>query len=392
MKRIVSLFLFCLILGSNFAQKATLSKAYNAYYDKNYLKAKEFIDLCILDEKLDKKAQTWLYKANIDFYFANEEYGKKQENNQYIVLHPEAPEEAYDAFNKALAINKNIEATDMFSPYEGKSRLYSLLLIYGVEKLLKNEFEDAVRVLAKSVESYEMKEPDYKLYGELYNYYAYSLEMLKKEKEAASYYLKSIQDGSTNANTYVRLIEYYKKENNDEKVLELIEKGKHILTDLSNILVAEIDYYWTINKEKGMQLLQSLPASVYNNSDAVINIANFYIKNDNYPIAIELLREVDQMSPNNFLVLYNLGYCTLKQYEQKFLEGNKLTVQGDRTGADILNRQAEILLDEAESNFERALLYDPNDMSILEQHKEIYIRKQSSKYDEIIKRIESLKN
>ena len=391
MKRIAYFLFFCLILHSSFAQKPSLTKAYNAFYEKNYIKAKEIIDQCILDEKLGEKAQTWLYKANIDFYLANEEYGKKQENSQYTVMHPASPEEAYDAFNKALALNKNVEAFEMFSPNEGKSRLYSLLLIYGVEKMLKNEFEDAVRILAKSVESYEMKTPEYKLNGELYYYYAYTLEMLKREDEAIQYYHKAIQDGSTNASIYVHLIEYYKKENDDKKVLELIQTGKSTLTDLSNILVAEVDYYWDKDREKSLALLQSLPPSAYSNSDAVVNIANLYIKNDDYPKAIELLKKADQMSPNNFVILYNLGYCTLKQYEQKFLEGNKLAVQGNRSGAEVLNKQADILLNEAELNFEKALFHDPNDISILEQLKEIYARKQSPKYEEIIKKIESLK-
>ena len=392
MKRVTFLLLFCLILGSGFAQKPTLAKAYNAYYDKNYLKAKEVIDQCIADEKLGDKAQTWLYKANIDFYLANDEYGKKQDNNQYVIQYPESPEEAYDAFNKALALNKNVEATDMFSPYDGKTRLYSLLLIYGVEKLLKNEFESAARILAKSVESYEMKTPEFKLHGELYYYYAYTLEMLGKEEESMQYYIKSIQDGSSNANVYARLIEYYKKENNDKKVLELIQTGKNTLKDQSNILVAEVDYYWATDREKGMALLQTLPPSVYANSDAVVNIANLHIKNDDYPKAIELLKKADRMSPNNFVILYNLGYCSLKLYEQKFLEGNRLAaIQGNRIEAEALNKEADVLLVEAESNFEKALTHAPNDLSILEQLKEIYARKQSPKYDDILKKIESLK-
>jgi tetratricopeptide (TPR) repeat protein len=391
MKRTVSLLLFCLLLSGSFAQKPTLIKAYNAYYEKNYVKAKEVIDQCLVDEKLNGKAQTWLYKANIDFYLANEEYGKKQENNQYTVLYPSSPEEAYDAFNKALALNKNIEASDMFSPFEGKSRLYSLLLIYGVEKMLKNEFEDAVRILTKSVESYEMKTPEYKLKGELYYYYAYALEMSGKEDESIEYYHKAIQDGSTSTNIYVHLIEHYKKTNDEKKVLELIQTGKNTLTDLSNILVAEIDYHWDKEREKGMALLQALPASAYTNSDAVVNIANLYIKNDDYPKAIELLKKANQMSPNTFVILYNLGYCTLKLYEQKFLESNRLAVQRNKDQAEILNKEADVLLQEAELNFEKALFQEPNDLSILEQLKEIYARKQSPKYDEIIKKIESLK-
>ncbi|MDR3047880.1 MAG: tetratricopeptide repeat protein, partial [Bacteroidales bacterium] len=192
MKKTVLLFLFCGMIVSLSAQKPSLNKAYNSFYEKDFVKAKEQIDLCIADEKLSSKAQTWLYKANIYFYLANDEYSKKQENDNYALLYPATPEEAFDAFIKAESINKNVESFEMFSPAEGKSKLYSLLLLYGVDQLLKNDYENAARILQKSVTSYEMKTPpDYPLQGELYYYYAYNLEMLQRNTEAITYYQKA---------------------------------------------------------------------------------------------------------------------------------------------------------------------------------------------------------
>ncbi len=392
MKQIIPLLLLCLICSSSYAQKPTAAKAYNAYYEKDYAKAKEIIDQCIVDEKLGTKAQTWLYKANIDFYLANEEYGKKQQDNSYVIQYPTTPEESFDAFNKALEINKNIEAFEMFTPYDGKSQLYSLLLIYGVEQMLKNDFATGARILSKSVESYEMKEPEHNLHGELYYYYAYALEMLGEEENALHYYNKAIQDGYAGANVFIHLIEHYKKENNDAKILDLINTGKKTITDPSTILVAEVDYYWNKNQEKALTLLNALPQSVYSNSDATVNIANLYIKKEDYPKAIELLQKADRISPNNFVILYNLGFCNLRQYEIKFLESNKLAVDGNANQAEILSKEATNLLNNAESYFERALLHNPNDLTVLEPLKEIYARKLSPKYDDIVKKIETLKD
>ena len=46
------------------AQKDVVS-AYNANQDGDYLKAAEFIDQAILDEKANVKEKTWRYRGNI---------------------------------------------------------------------------------------------------------------------------------------------------------------------------------------------------------------------------------------------------------------------------------------------------------------------------------------
>ena len=100
------------------AQKASLNNAYNHFYEKDFVKAKEAIDLCTQNEKLAVKAQTWLYKGNIYFYLANQEYMAKQNDNHAVVQFPDAPVEAYDAFMKAKELNKNVEGFEMLSPDE----------------------------------------------------------------------------------------------------------------------------------------------------------------------------------------------------------------------------------------------------------------------------------
>ena len=80
MKKYILLTLNLLILTALIAQKPSLTKAYNFFYDKDYDKAKVQIDLCTADEKLSTKAQTWLYKGNIEFLLANREYSEKQKN------------------------------------------------------------------------------------------------------------------------------------------------------------------------------------------------------------------------------------------------------------------------------------------------------------------------
>lgn len=369
-----------------------MTKAYNFYYDKDFVKAKEAIDLCTQDEKLSLKAQTWLYKGNIYFYLAYQEYGEKQKNSNYIIQYPDAPVEAYTAFEKAEEINKAVEAFEMLSPFEGRSKLCALLLIRGVDQIIANDLVNAKNTLEKSVAGYEMAIPTVPLKGEPYYYYAYTLDLLNQKEKARINYEKALQDGSVNSNVYVRMIDLYKKENNKAKVLELINSGRRNIPDDPTILVAEVDYYyWIENFDKAHQLIKKLPASVYSNPDAIVNVANFYITDNKYATADSLLKKAYQLNPHNFVVVYNLGYCNLKLYEIKFLESNDFAIKGYKDKSTIANILADNYLTEAEKYFEFALDIEPTDLKILEQLKEIYARKQSPKYDSIIEKINSIK-
>ena len=83
MKKHLLLTVNLLLLVSLFAQKPSLTKAYNCFYDKDYDKAKVQIDLCAADEKLSAKAQTWLYKGNIEFLMYLE---KSAESTEFDIL------------------------------------------------------------------------------------------------------------------------------------------------------------------------------------------------------------------------------------------------------------------------------------------------------------------
>ena len=388
MKRIFLSVCMSLLLITAFCQKPSLTKAYNLYYERNFTKAKAAIDLCTTDEKLSAKASTWLYKANIYYYLANEEYGKRQNDESYKIAEPTTPEEAYDAFVKAKSINKNAMATDMLAPDEGLPKMYTLLLIQGVDLLMDSKYDAGKRVLEKAIKSYEMQKPEYPLNGEIYYYYAYALEMLNRPKDAIAAYEKAITDNSKDANVFLRLIENYKKDNLKDKVLETIEKGKQTLPDNIDIKVAEVDYYyWVKDNRKGKELLQKLPAAALNTPTAIVNVANIYIADSNYTEAETMLQRAYRSYEPNFAVIYNLGVCCYYISQNKFAAANQYDVQGNKELAAAVKKESDDYLDKAENYFEKALEIEPSEESVLNILKNIYARKQSPKYDEIIKRI-----
>jgi tetratricopeptide (TPR) repeat protein len=392
MKKIILVLLTFLVFSfSLFAQKANINKAYNLFFDKDFVKAKEAIDLCVQDEKLALKAQTWLYKANIYFYLANQEYDAKRDNANYHAQFPDAAEHAFDAFVKAKEMNKNIEAFEMLSPNEGIPKLYALLLVYGVDELIAGNLETAKPVLQKAITSYEMvTPPQFPLHGELYYYFAYTLEMLNENEKATIYYNKAIADGSTNVNVYLRLIENFKKEKNQTKMKEILDAGKRSLPGNPALYVAEIDYYYFIEDKKvAHTLMDNIPASVFENADLLVNAANFYIIDLDYAKAYDLLKKANQMTPNSFVIFYNLGVCAYYLSEDDFQKANDFEIKGDKSSAMIHKTKYENLLLEAQNYFERVHQTEPKDINVMYTLRSIYAKLQSPKYEEMEAKIKA---
>lgn len=391
MKRILLLFATTAIPLWGLTQpKPSLNKAYNYYYDKNYVKAKEIIDACTTDEKLSGKAQTWLYKGNICYLLATEEYSLRQKDEHYTVRFPDAPVEAYDAFIKSQELNPRMEAMDMFTADQALPQLYPLLLVRGVDLLIAKDYPNAKSTLAKGISSYETAKPKYPMHGDLYYYYAYTLEAMGDTADVKEYYTKAIGDGSTNAYVYVRLIESYKKEGNKMMAQGILADGKRNLPGNIKIQISEIDYYyWSGDTATADRLLQSLPVDSLKSADEAVNVANFYIQAHRYGEAVDLLTRAQGRNGNNFVVLYNLGVCYYSISEQYFRQYNESALDGQAESAEYKDK-SDKYLNLAAQYFEQARTIDPTDLNLLYTLKSIYVRQQSAKTGEIEKEINKI--
>ena len=385
MRKHLLLIVNILLLVSLSAQKPSLTKAYNFYYDKDYDKAKEQIDLCAADEKLSVKAQTWLYKGNIELLLANREYNEKQKDENYQIRYPNAPVEAYDAFQKALELNPKVEALDMMGAQEALKQLYPYLLVRGVDQLIAKDYTGAETTLRKAVESYEMAPPQYPMNGELYYYYAYTLESLGKKDEMMRYYQKAIDDGSQNPYVFGKLIDQYKADNDRANIEKTLAMAKAKNPDNMSVKLLEIDYaYWSGDSVKAKQLVDQIDPQVLKTSDEMVNVANFYIKEKRYEEADRLLSRANRIDPNNFVILYNLGVCNYSFSEYYFNRQNQLAIQqGDKTEIETAKELSERYLASAADYFEQARRLQPNDVNLLNTLRAIYVRQQSPKADEI---------
>ncbi|MBO6080564.1 MAG: hypothetical protein J6P54_06345 [Bacteroidales bacterium] len=385
MKKHLLLIANILLVVSLFAQKPSLTKAYNCFYDKDYDKAKEQIDLCAADEKLSAKAQTWLYKGNIEFLLANREYSEKQKNESYQIKYPNAPIEAFDAFEKSISINPKVEALDMMTAQDALAQLYPYLLVRGVDQLIANDFAGAKATLAKGIKSYEMGTPQYPMNGDLYYYYAYALESLGETAEMNQYYQKALNDGSQNPYVFAKLIDNYKTTNDRANIEKTLALAKEKNPNDMSVRLLEIDYaYWKGDSALAINLLDQINLQSLKTVDEMVNMANFYIKEKRYEAAERLLARANAMSPNNFVILYNLGVCTYSFSEYYFNRQNQLAIQqGAKSDIEEAKSMSEQYLQEAAGYFEQARKLQPEDVNLLNTLRAIYVRQQSPKADEI---------
>lgn len=392
MKKSILLVVNLLILTTLVAQKPSLTKAYNCFYDKDYDKAKEQIDLCVADEKLSVKAQTWLYKGNIEFLLANREYSEKQKNESYQIRYPNAPEEAFDAFEKAISINPKVEALDMMSAQDALKQLYPYLLVRGADQLIAKDYDGAKKTLAKGIKSYEMDTPQYPMNGDLYYYYAYTLESLGETEEMLKYYQKALDDGSKNAYVFAKLIDYYKTQNDRPNIEKALAMAKEKNPQDMSVKLLEIDYaYWAGDSVKAATLLDKINPQDLKTADEMVNVANFYIKEKRYEAADQLLNRANRMSPNNFVILYNLGVCKYSFSEYYFNRQNQLALQqANKDDIQTAKGLSEKYLAEAADCFEQARKLEPDDVNLLNTLRAIYVRQQSPKADEIDSLIKKL--
>ena len=302
-----------------------------------------------------------------------------------MIRYPDAPVEAYDAFEKALSINPKVEALDMMEANEALKQLYPYLLVRGVDQLIANDYAGAKATLAKGIKSYEMDKPQYPMNGDLYYYYAFALESLGETSEAVKYYQKALEDGSQNPYVYAKLVEQYKAENDRQNVEKTLATAKAKNPNDVSIKLLEIDYfYWAGDSVKAASLLDGIDPQSLTTADEMVNMANFYIKEKRYEPAEKLLSRANRVSPNNFVILYNLGVCSYSFSEYYFNRQNQLAIQGGaKSEIDAAKQLSDKYLGDAAGYFEQARQLQPNDVNLLNTLRAIYVRQQSPKADEI---------
>jgi len=360
-----------------FAQNPKVVSAYNYLKSGQLDKAKENIDAACIHPQTQGNAKTWLYRGNVYLAISATDDPKFKE------LHPSPLEEAYDAYQKSIAIDPEY-AQPTASPASAQMGLLIIAEQHynkGVELFNSRQYEKAIQEfdLTRKINGI------FSIKDSLATYNAAICAIQIEDHEKAIQYLKELVIMSyMSPLVYSTLATLYKEQGDNDKALQVIKGGKTKFPNDLGILIAETNVYLaTGDIEKAQQTLQIavekdptnpiLYFTVGSNYDQMtrkdsISDSDRAILLDNAIAAYEKAIELD---PKYFDAYYNLGALY-------FNEGVRIF----EAAQDILDMKVYTPMKEQyEAHWAKAIPYLesahellPNDVYTLQSLKTLYAR------------------
>lgn len=308
------LVLVALFVSVSAFSQSCLDDVWQCLKSKQVPKAKKFMESCMAENP--DNAAVWLMQANVNVQLYNYDQERKEKDPNTTPRYPNALEDAYAAFVKALELDKNVEPkTGMFGAREG-------------QQLLAGPFEGKARVAAANGKTEEAL----KYFGLAAKCY----ELAGKKDDAAKMYLQTglvYRGMNDNANyekmlekcintapkvvpdAYVELYYLYEGDNDTVKCGEVIAKMDKVYKDEDVPLFYEpqMSYYaMTGNEEKLMAIVDKAIAT--GNADMIPICATYLVNAKHYAKAEQILKDAIAANPKDFTLLSKMGYRYAMEY------------------------------------------------------------------------------
>lgn len=367
MKKLVVLLPLFFVMTIAIAQsgKRDLNNAYNAYSNGYLDRALTAIERCIQAEDTKDEAKTWMYRGNIYLLIAAAEEG-----SEYKALSANPAEEAFDSYNKALALDKDISVSmRIATPIEGLRFCSQLLLQEAIN--LANSRKDNDRAFVLAEKAYKSNSGD----DNIIYVYGYIAEMVSKTDIAKAAYISLVKKNSrVNPDPYARLANLYKEANDTTNALKAIERGEAIFLSDTSFNVnfassASVIYTWANKSEKAATLMEKALQKDPSNHMLLINYGSELTNQKQYTEAEKYLLKALEIKADDIYANYNLGSCYYNAYVDKIKEIE------DIEDNDLYNKELEAanqLLVKARPYLEKAHEIEAEDYNTLVMLKIVY--------------------
>jgi tetratricopeptide (TPR) repeat protein len=241
------------------AQRAKIVSAYN-YLDYGELdKAKASIDIGITDEKASILPRSWYYRGLI--YQALHE----SKNPEYAALDPNALNVAYESYLKCMELDvKEKHKNDIKKKLDECARLFTY---QGARQFNKSDFDNALQSFENAIKI--SARPEFAQIDTMSIYNAgITADRLGKNKESIAYYTRLIDLNYGGASTYSLLIKIHRIDSNDAERIAVIQKGREVYPDDSNIIIEELKYY--NDKQDRNKSIEILKIAIEKDPDNVV--------------------------------------------------------------------------------------------------------------------------
>ncbi len=379
MKRTLVLFALIMLVSAAFAQmKKDRTSAYNYWMKKDLVKAKEFIDKAVAYPEAATDAKVWYYKGGI--------YLDIQISPAKAILAPDAVNIAYDAYEKARALDTKEEYKADIS-----ARLAAIggeFFNQGIAFFQQNDFDNATPLFEKAI---NISKENHTI-DTLANY-GIALCLEKKAAKDKAFLDKAIEKYQylvdlkmKEVSVYTSLANLYKDKGDLDKATGVLDLGKKMFPGNTDLIITEANMYISTNNHaKAISSLMIAKEKEPKNVSVLYAVGVTYdlLKNDvklpdderfkYFNLAISSYKETIAVDSNYFDALFNLGAIYFNKGGEVINEANKLpiseTVKFDKMLADGNN-----YLNLALPYLEKCEKMQPLDKPTLISLKEIYTR------------------
>ena len=279
-------------------------------------KAKKFMEACMASNP--DNAEVWLMQANVNVHLYQYDLEKKQKDPSAAARYPNALEDAYNAFVKALELDPKVEPkTGMLSAQAGQKLLADPFKDKAEQAEEKGKFDEALKYYGIAAKCYELGGVKVNA-AIMYYHTAIVYQKMNDNLNCEKMLEKSIATApNLTPSSYIELYYLYKDQKDTVKCGNILTKAQKVFGEAPEKMVELyeplMDYY-AMTGDEG-KLLEIVDKSIATGEPAMIpNCATYLTNAKAYAKAEQILTEALAKNPNDFNLLKQMGYRYAMEY------------------------------------------------------------------------------
>ncbi len=392
MKKITLILAFFFVTGIASAQRTNLNNAFNNLRKNNIEKAKNFIDLASEHDDTKDGASTWFYKGCIYLSVA------VNEDKEISSLDPDALNKAYEYFNKAITIDKEVY-NDMLSintPQKGIQIIGIEWANRGTKAYNTGDFYNAYLCFDKSN---TLSANDLTKINAATSGYNYEQNRIARRdtvspnlsKDVKKHLVQLTNKSTLNESVYNFLANMYMTDNDTLKAIALVNKAETVFPDsVSTLLLKASVLYWADKGSDAKPVLDKVKSKAPNDPKVFQNIG-YILEKVSFEESEAAYKKSIELDPTNYNTKFNLGALYFNKFNSiKKVYSNLRTNQ--QAEYDSLKVVSEQYIDLALPILESCYKETPKAYDVVYMLKQVYANlKQIDKAKEMDAVLKSLK-